>query len=628
MDSIDEILAKARPTAPAGDAIDAILAKARPKESFDEIRKRVGAPPAEEGAPPRQFAPTGTLGEILASLTAQKAAQPTLMQRARQTAGGIAATFVGGARAAGEGIAHPIDTITSGPRRRQFERGIDDMVTLGYGQRLAARLGNAMGDTPDVAIGPETLGGGIAGSGGAPVANTQGADQAAAPEFRQLGNLAGAALPGATSGIANAGMRAARAVVPIPANQALAAALGAGRGIAGYQFAAPVTSALSAGAEGNRIGAALDTATDPVGNLIAGGIGGLAGGAPARVQQRIIQDVPHGESTAKLSVAKKFAERIGEDGENLGSMLDRDPKLEKTLAINAKGNPGGVVKTVQTRIEKISDTTDHIYDQIDKAPDKRFVSGPDVGRPQGGIDISAIDGKFAALAEKAKAAGKVEQLGPIAKARKALADNFGSEMEDGSMAVIPGTILPARSVRNFANGIGEVAFAGDPTVVPKTRVQAQQGLYRAVTDVIEDAAKGAPGVNVAQLKLANRDMSILLPMRDMLKERAAKEAVGRTSLYSVLGGGGVGATAGAAVGGAVGGLPGAWVGAKVGAGVGAGAGAAAGRAGRTLDYNLMQAARKQGGVPAASKLMGLARGGATDDEIQAAANQLGIKFAD
>jgi len=191
VDAIDEILSKVKPAAaPSGDSIDAILTKARPKESFDAIRERVGAPAAE---PPRQYQPTGTLDQILAQLAADRGALPTLGDRARQSAGNIAATFVGGARAAGEGIAHPIDTITSGPRRRQFERGLDDMLTLGHGQRLAARVGNALGDTPDEAIGPETFGGGIAGNGGMPVPNTQAGDQAVAPEFRQLGNLTGIA---------------------------------------------------------------------------------------------------------------------------------------------------------------------------------------------------------------------------------------------------------------------------------------------------------------------------------------------------------------------------------------------------------------------------------------------------
>jgi len=191
-------------------------------------------------------------------------------------------------------------------------------------------------------------------------------------------------------------------------------------------------------------------------------------------------------------------------------------------------------------------------------------------------------------------------------------------------------VKPSRDVRSFAsNDIGKVAFAGDPNIDPPERIRAQQRMYRAVTDVIEDAAKGRLSAGeVAKLKTANRDLSILVPMRDALKERAAKEAVGRTSLYSLLGGSGVGASVGAGVGMGVAGPPGAFVGAKVGAGVGAAGGAIAGRAARTLDYELMRTAREQGGTAAAAKLMQLSRQGATDDELRTALDRMGIKLAD
>lgn len=600
MDAIDEILARARPAPPAagGDDIDAILARAKPrkKESFDDIRQRLGAPAAED-APAQRFAQGPTAAELLAEAARQREAN-TFGARLRTGAANIANTVVGGARAVGESVTHPVDTITDPARRRQLERGLDDMLTLGYGQKLAARVGNALGDTPDVAIGPETFGGGVAGSGGAPVANTQAADQAAAPEFRQLGNIAGGLAPGATSALAGLGTRAARAAIP-----AGGGAAGAVRGLLGYQAAAPATAALSANSEGNRMGAAADVATDPLGNLLAGGLGAAAGSAPARVNARIVQDVPHGEATAKLSTAKKFEARIGEDGEALASMLERDPKLERKLAVDAKGSPGRVVKTVQDRIEKVSATTDPIYEKI------------------GGVDLSRIDLAFHDLAEKAKAAGRIEAVGPIQRARAALADAYGERTEKGQV-IAPGTLLDARAARNFANGIGEAAFSGDPNVTPKVRVRAQQDLYRAVTGAIEAAAKET-GADLARLKQANRDMSILLPMRDALKERAAKEAVGRTSLYSLLAEGQSGAAVRALAGGSIAGVKGAVAAVALPA-----AARGAATAGRMLDYKLMQAARAQGGVAAAAKLMAMARQGASDDEIQRAAADLGIKFAD
>jgi hypothetical protein len=338
-----------------------------------------------------------------------------------------------------------------------------------------------------------------------------------------------------------------------------------------------VTAALSAGAEGDRMGAAREAASDPLGVALGAAGGAAAAGAEGRVKNRIVKDVPHGEATAKLSTAKKFAARIGEDGEHLDSLLERDPALEKTMALDANPRPGKAHQAAQLRIERISKQTEPVYQAI------------------GDVDISAIDRRFATLEQEAKAAGNIERLGPIKRARAALAENYGS---DGIVDL--GTTLPARSVRNFANGIGEAAFSGDPMATPKTRVRAQQDLYRAVTGVIEEAAAKAPGVDLGKLKQANRDMSILIPMRDALKERAGKETVGRTSLYSLLKGNVKGTITGE--------------------GRNAGAGIA-----RRVDYNLMTAAREQGGTAAAAKLIALKRKGASDEEIQKAADELGIE---
>lgn len=205
-----------------------------------------------------------------------EAPRPTLGQRIGNTLHGIKETFVGGAKAAGEvlsdaknvpgnlveAVKDPMrfvhgDFAEPAARRRQLERGVDDMVTLGHGQKLAARIGNAAGDAPDVALGPETF-------NGTAVANTQEADAAAAPEFRQLGNVLGVATPGATASLAEGGAKIAGKVI-----KGAGTAAKVGRSVAGYELSAPAQVGLSAGAEGHRLESTIDAATDPVNLALA-----------------------------------------------------------------------------------------------------------------------------------------------------------------------------------------------------------------------------------------------------------------------------------------------------------------------------------------------------------------------
>src|SRR5437763_718879 len=103
-DDIALFMPAAKPKAKAaakggGASADDVAMFMPPKESFDQIRQRAGAPPAEE-APTRQFQPTGTLDQILAQLSADRAALPTLGDRARQSVSGMAGEGIGAASAA------------------------------------------------------------------------------------------------------------------------------------------------------------------------------------------------------------------------------------------------------------------------------------------------------------------------------------------------------------------------------------------------------------------------------------------------------------------------------------------------------------------------------------------------
>jgi len=204
-------------------------------------------------------------------------------------------------------------------KRRQLERGIDDVVTLGYGQRLAARVGNALGDTESGGVVNQKLrrlrgmkpgestslneqrrfeldssGHRMRGQGAGP-SRVESEDQAAAPQYRTAGSVVGAAIPGIGSGIAKGAAKFVGKVIPRAAGGTVKQLLtGASRGAAGYAAAAPVTAALAA--DGQSPGEALN---DPAGLLLATALG--AGG----------EAIGAGVARSKGAQARRFIEQRG-----------------------------------------------------------------------------------------------------------------------------------------------------------------------------------------------------------------------------------------------------------------------------------------------------------------------------
>jgi hypothetical protein len=218
---------------------------------------------------------------------------PGIGERVATTVKELPGRFVEGVKGLGRAAttighiaAHPTE-LGDAATRRQLLRGVDDALTLGYGQKLAARIGNAFGDTPETALGPETF-------GSAPVANTQQADALAAPDARAAGNLAGAFMPGATAlGGKFAGKiagKVARGTGILP---------GAARGLASYEIAAPALAGASAGAAGRRAEAIGDAATDPLGVLMA-----ASAGAAAEVPKAVEKHIANAKDSAGKWVAR------------------------------------------------------------------------------------------------------------------------------------------------------------------------------------------------------------------------------------------------------------------------------------------------------------------------------------
>jgi hypothetical protein len=235
------------------------------------LKKGRSAPPVRDEwdapvAKPDTFRKIKNTGpDVAAQLAAeaaalQKDAPRSLADRARDSAAGIANTVKGGVRAVAAAKDRGfLNTLEDPTHRREFERGLSDIITLGY----AEKLGNAVDPS---------------------FAATAQPDAEAAPDDRKLGQLVGMASPGVgTYAAKSAGKVLAPVLGDIQAGTVAGrAAVGAAKSVAGYEATAPLTAALSASSEGHRGQAALDAAIDPVGfasSAVAGGLAPVAGGA-------------------------------------------------------------------------------------------------------------------------------------------------------------------------------------------------------------------------------------------------------------------------------------------------------------------------------------------------------------
>lgn len=449
------------------------------------------------GKKPATAAPAGEYDDLMAhgkpaAPESHADAPPGLFERIGTGFARMGRIVSAGAGAAAEGVMHPLDTITDPHRRREFERGLDNMVTLGYGQKLADAAGRALGDRPDVQI-----------------AATSEADRAAAPGFREAGSIAGLFTPGATSAIAKGGGQLVKtATGGIKAgSMPAAAALGAVRGVGGYEATAPLTAALSADASGNRLGAAREAATDPASLILSGVAGGGAGAvsrasesAPARVLERTRKDITTGEQNAGIRLTRKVAERAGEDNTRLASLLERDPALEKVLAVKASTSPAKALKATDTTLERVDGRLDEIYGTMAKAD--RLVTPQDIAN---GFDKIA--------GERLKA-GDLPAVNILRAERARFLNEYGKF----------GKLSP-ETMRGLKATAGKGAFEGQP--IPGS---VRRDIWAAYADAIETQAKGTKGVNVKELRELNSDRSVLLPIRDALAERATSAAAGRHSI--------------------------------------------------------------------------------------------------
>jgi hypothetical protein len=205
--------------------------------------------------------------------------------------------------------------------RKELLRGVDDVTMLGYGQRLAARVGNAAGDvergtsldetkhfSPDVSQGDTHV-----------PSQVQAREQAMAPDVRPASQLVGSLLlPNPVAeGVGLLG-KVGGAAASRAAPQAMAKVFQVAKrvpspvaSLAGYEATAPLAAGLSADAEGHRMEAAGAAASDPMGttlSVVGGGLGSLGKNAilnsPGGRARQLIEEHGNGARVGLLTPGK------------------------------------------------------------------------------------------------------------------------------------------------------------------------------------------------------------------------------------------------------------------------------------------------------------------------------------
>lgn len=460
----------------------------------------------------------------------------------------------------------------SASKRRELERGIDDMVTLGYGQRIAARIGNALGDVPERALGPETFGGSATPdslffNGGAPVANTQEADAAAAPGYRAAGELAGGFIPGAASVLGKAAGTVAGKALPALPGVAGTAATGTARGVAGYELSAPAVAGLSANAEGDRAGAAEKAAGDPLGLLTAGiggaatsGAGGVAKGKIAaraeKAARQLVADEIGGEvKGASTPTARK---QLADDAEATGRLVLADRKLDHAIGKARSGGIdaiGNALEEVRSRLGEKGARLSPGWADVDAALPSKMTSGEvvdyiegraqelrDTGHTTDAAEADALDAISGRL-KKAKAwgASKVDvppeavapQIADLEKVRanvrdpntRAQLDQEISRLREGGHTITkfdPMTPIPIEQLQKLWSDEAGIAYNSQGGINGTATFQRKLDVashLRELRDQALDLAAQRDPKAVAAIAGDLKDYSALKRIEKVLSER-------------------------------------------------------------------------------------------------------------
>lgn len=460
-------------------------------------------------------------------------------------------------------------------RGRELARGLDDVTSLGYGQRAADAARRGLGlDTADQQ------------------ATSAAESTEAAPEYRAAGQMAATFLPNpgglAARGVSKVAAPLARVIAPGTAKllakvaasrggsvlaPVAASGLGAAKGLASYEAVAPLMSAASANAEGDRLGAAEAAATDPAGLLMSGAAGAAplateatgravkkyVEAAPAKAAEWLIKDLRGSAKGETTPTARKY---LAADEADVVKTLDRHPELKSTLLDARSSSKKALEKAseaVGSKIAEINSPRTALYDKdIDGALGGGVLSGDFVekirrqaeeykaGGTAGGhkmakylearadeIEQSRDWGAKTSRELDQKAANDVKTLQAV---RANVKDPTTAKDIDGQIAAIektgkqvvqfdPETRVPARTVRAFVTDLQDAAYDGlgglaDTRAAGQSRQIA--GDAKAIFDgYLDEAAKTSPEA-VAQIRDINEQHSALKNIQRVIDQRLGK----------------------------------------------------------------------------------------------------------
>lgn len=433
-------------------------------------------------------------------------------------------------------------------RRRELERGVGDVVTLGYGNKAAEavdklaheHLGTELRMTPD----------------------QQARDAELAPEFRTAGQVGGSLLPnplgkavGAVGKVASAA--AGRAAPALTAGAAMIAAkapgalAGATRNLATYEATAPAAAALSADAGGHRLQAAREAAIDPAGLLISAGLGAapaavkgagrtareLVEKAPAAEAEQLMTGVMAGEGKHGRATVKAAKLLTPKETEAV-AVLRGDKELRDVSAKPAKE----ALPVFHERLEQVGSKLDPHYDVVDKAT--------------GGVSVhnlvNFLDDEIARLGAEPLNEQHVKAVEGIKRsALKAWAPSMEEELAGRARAIdmgltprkeIPDVQVPTRAVRKMVTRLQkrgtEVINALNPGESSQMKADMAGMMKTFIDGHLDVAAEQSPQVAhaVDQIRDINKQYSALASMTNAIEQRQWKEVTGGKSAEAHLGG--------------------------------------------------------------------------------------------